>query len=119
MLSAQTNSAELPHLTIMSVQAAKIAELEAERESARRSALAELTACRDAGLQAVYELEAQVSELAAEKERLQAEVVRQRASLSKNRVRTKGIKLWSAGCSVKNVPDNMYCNASTNVSSCG
>lgn len=101
MLSAQTNSAELPLLTIMSVQAAKIAELEAERESARRSALAELTACRDAGLQAVYELEAQVSELAAEKERLQAEVVRQRASLSKNRVRTECIKWWSAGCSGK------------------
>ncbi|KAK9907558.1 hypothetical protein WJX75_005941 [Coccomyxa subellipsoidea] len=70
-------------------QAAKIAELEAERESARRSALAELTACRDAGLQAVYELEAQVSELAAEKERLQAEVVRQRASLSKNRAQAE------------------------------
>ncbi len=33
-------------------QAAKIAELEAERETARRGALAELTACRDAGLQA-------------------------------------------------------------------
>lgn len=39
---------------------AKIGALEAERDSIKRTALAELTVCRDAGLQAVYELEAQV-----------------------------------------------------------
>ena len=39
---------------------AKIGALEAERDTLKRAALAELTVCRDAGLQAVYELEAQV-----------------------------------------------------------
>jgi chromosome segregation ATPase len=73
--------------------ASRITDLEAEREAAKRTALAELTTCRDAGMQAVFELEAQVAELATQKaaleqanERLQAEVERQRTSLSKNRV---------------------------------
>jgi hypothetical protein len=39
---------------------ARIGELEGERERAKRAALAELTTCRDAGLRAVEELEAQV-----------------------------------------------------------